>query len=72
MYKTKSRLVNGNIINDLLSICNNQFINPFIQSYASANIKCIFCGCAKQHDEDCPVIHYQNIVEKYSNYIKQI
>jgi hypothetical protein len=76
MYESKPGLINGDVVNDLLSLCNEWFINPFIQPYAGANPECMFCGTTQDHDgkshhssADCPVIHYQDIAKKYQRFI---
>ena len=73
MYRAKSGLVNGNIINDLLNLCNEYFTNPFVKPYAGANSECIFCGAmelknggADHSAADCPVVKYQSLAEKYN------
>ena len=52
MYKPVTSLVNGEIIKDLLDLCNEHFIDPFIQPYAGANAECRFCGCGKSVMQD--------------------
>jgi len=80
MYKPVTSLVNGEIIKDLLDICNEHFTAPFIKPYAGANSECMFCGAQKQRDgkahhhsaADCPVVKYQELVEKHKRWIGKI
>lgn len=78
MYKPVTSLVNGEIIKDLLDMCNEQFIDPFVRPYAGANAECMFCGAFERrargvnHSGDCPVIKYQNLVEKHKRFIVKI
>jgi len=67
MYETRAELVNGEIINDLLDLCNKQFISPFIGG------SCIFCGTTMDNEgrsrhsaADCPVEHYRDLIERHS------
>ena len=76
MYKPATGLVNGEIIKDLLDLCNEFFINPIIKPYAGANSECRFCGAMEQRDgcidhsaSDCPVIKYLDIIEKHKQLI---
>lgn len=75
-YQAANGLVNGDIINDLLLICNNWFANPWYQLFAGANAECMFCGCIQNSQgggdhsaADCPVIHLQDVAEKYPKYL---
>jgi len=77
MYKSKPGLINGKLVNDLLSLCNEWFINPMIQPHAGANHECMFCGCTEGRDgsthhsaADCPVLRYQDIANKHSKFIQ--
>lgn len=75
MYNTKPGLVNGNIIQDLLDICNDQFITSFFQRSGSS-VECMYCGYIRErseipkHSENCPVIKYEKIVEKHKKFIR--
>ena len=76
MYKPVESLVNGEIIRDLLDLCNDYFINSGYQPYAGANHECFFCGATenkngKYHHSaaDCPVIKYMEIVKEHSRWI---
>ena len=76
MYKAVTSIVNGEIIKDLLDLCNDFFIDPFIKPYAGANSECRFCGAQKQKNggadhsaADCPVVKYQDIVTKHKRWI---
>ena len=76
MYKPGISLVNGEIIGDLLDLCNEYFTNPFVQPYAGARHECMFCGAmrtsqggAHHSAADCPVIKYQDIAEKHKRFI---
>lgn len=76
MYKNKAGLVNGEIVGDLLEICNAHFINPFIQPYAGANFECKYCGSLENtrgrredHSPDCPVTVYREVAEKHKQFI---
>jgi hypothetical protein len=76
MYRPVTSLVNGEIIKDLLDICNESFINPLIKPYAGANSECMFCGATENRDEtidhsaaDCPVIKYQDLINKHKRFI---
>lgn len=75
MYTTANGLVNGDVINDLLKLCNNWFVNPWVKPYAGANDECMFCGCYRNENHhsaaDCPVIRLRDIAEKYPKYIKE-
>lgn len=71
-YETINGLVNGNVISDLLSICNDWFINPWYQRLHQQRAECLFCGCLQNERgggdhsaADCPVIHLQNVADKY-------
>lgn len=66
-------IVNENIVNDLLLLCNKWFVNPWVQPYAGANPECMFCGCLQTKEggshhsaTDCPVILLQDIIKQYS------
>lgn len=70
MYKPCVSLVNGEIISDLLDICNEYFIS------SGANRKCTYCGVAEQksgssavHSADCPIMKYRDIAEKHKRFI---
>ena len=74
--KTKPGLINGDIVESLLDICNEYFVSPFVQPYAGVLHKCRFCGAIREkgeanHSTDCPVIKYRNLGEKYKKYIVQ-
>jgi len=76
MYKPVASLVNGEIIKDLLDLCNEFFIHPMIRQYAGANRECMFCGTTEDRNggthhsaADCPVIKYLDIVEKHKRLI---
>lgn len=71
MYKAKAGLVNGDIVKDLLDLCNEFFVDPMIQQYAGARRECMYCGGMTNHSADCPEIKYKNICEKHSSGIKQ-
>ncbi len=75
-WQAANGLVNGNIINDLLTICNNWFTNPWVQPYAGASHECMFCGCIQDSHggghhsvADCPIAHLQDVIEKYPKYL---
>lgn len=74
-YKAVVSLVNGGAINDLLELCNNQFVNTSIQLYAGANRECLFC-CKQEsrkgdieHLDSCPVVKYKELVKKHERWI---
>ena len=75
MYKPKISLVNGEIIRDLLDLCNDEFINPFIQPYAGSNHECMYCGAMRgskdeaHHSTDCPVTKYTELIQKHKKWI---
>jgi len=76
MYTQKPGLVNGGIVKDLLDICNDQFVNPFVKPYAGANSECMFCGAMELENgyadhsvADCPVMKYQDFFEKHKDLI---
>lgn len=76
MYKPVVSLVNGEVIEDLLDLCNQQFISPMVQPYAGANRECIFCGAIEKRNgavdhsvSDCPVMKYLAIVDKHKRCI---
>lgn len=72
MYKPVTSLVNGEIIKDLLDLCNDNFINPFVQLYAGGGAQCMFCGATNSSHhlvKDCPVIKYQDIVNKHKRFV---
>ena len=78
-YGVKPGAVNGKAINDLLSLCNEHFVDPFVQPYAGANFECMFCGATRQRDgtadhsaADCPVIKLQGVCLVNSSVIKQV
>ena len=74
-YEPVTSLVNGEIIKDLLNLCNNNFINPMFQPYAGANYSCLLCGAIEKrngsvdHSSDCPVLKYKKIVMKHKRWI---
>jgi len=76
-YKPVVSLVNGELIKDLLDICNENFVNPFFQPFAGARFECLYCGAvrdgsgvAAHHSAaDCPVSKYLDIVEKHKRFI---
>ena len=74
MYEINVSLVNGDIIQDILDICNEQFLDPFEQQFAGANAECMYCGATQKKDGsadhyNCPVIKYQKIAEKHKRFI---
>ena len=75
MYEAKPGLVNGNIVDDLLDLCNDNFMNPFFQPYPGANTECLYCGATEDnkgrshHYSACPVVRYKNLAEKHKSYI---
>jgi len=75
MYKPVTSLVNGEIIKDLLDLCNDNFINPFAQQYAGANHECMYCGAMRDnkngahHSTNCPVIKYMEIAQKHKRWV---
>ncbi len=79
MFDVNPGIVNSDVIGDLLELCNEQFVNPFVQAYAGANSECAFCG-ALQNDKggadhsaaDCPVVKYQEISRKHKALIAAI
>jgi len=77
MYKAKNGLVNGGIVNELLSFCNEWFIDPFIQPHAGANLECMFCGCMKReggdcdHSANCPSIRYHDIARSWPGRVEE-
>jgi len=79
MYKPSISLVNGEIIKDLLDLCNEHFIESFIKPYAGANSECKFCGARELKSgkadhlvADCPVMKYHDIVNKHKRFIVKI
>lgn len=75
--KDRTILVNGNVIRDLVNLCDEYFVNPIVKPYAGANYECMFCGATEQRDgsidhsvADCPVMKYQAIHEKHPGLIK--
>ena len=81
MYEAKTSLINGNLVNDLLSICNDLLLNTMVQSYAGANPECLFCGTTENrsgivehqnHDGIvCPVVRYKMVFQKHSDLLKE-
>ena len=77
-YKPVSHLVNGEIIEDLLNLCNGSFVNPYVQPYPGANRECQFCGCIWKmgtvevksvHAWGYPGIKYLELVKKHKRFI---
>jgi hypothetical protein len=65
-------VVNGDVISDLLKLCNEYFISYMIQRYAGAGRECLFCGALEDKNgsahhsvADCPIMKYQDIVGKH-------
>ena len=81
MYEAKTGLINGNLVNDLLSICNDLLIGPMIKQYSGANPECRFCGTSenrsgtvKHQNHDgfiCPVVSYGLVFQKHSDLLKE-
>jgi len=71
MHKAVASLVIGAIINDLLDLCNDSFMDPMIQKYAGATPECLFYGQLElrnkpvAHSEKCPVVRYQAIMNNH-------
>jgi len=75
-YKPVTSLVNGELVKDLLDICNENFINPFFKPFAGARLECLYCGApvdsngsAHHSAADCPVTKYLDIVEKHKRWV---
>jgi len=78
MYHPKVSLVNGEIIGDLLELCNEQFVDPLVKPYAGANSECIFCGATEKRsgevyhlEENCPVLKYKALAKKHKKWIEK-
>lgn len=76
MNRSRTGFINSDIINDLLTLCDEWFINPMVQRYPGANRECMFCGIIEDRfgrpdhsAADCPAIKYQDILDKHSKYI---
>jgi len=76
MFDPKTGLENVGIVKDLLNLCNEFFINPFVKQYSVATPECRFCGAIQKRDgtvvhseTDCPVIRYLKIIEKHKEFI---
>ena len=76
MIEIRAGVINGDLIKDILDICNEWFINSMIQPYAGANRECLFCGCGEDRNggtnhsvADCPVMKYKDIYEKHSEFL---
>ncbi|MHA1867542.1 MAG: hypothetical protein ACTSXD_05700 [Candidatus Heimdallarchaeaceae archaeon] len=58
-------------VKDILNLCDECFINPFVKTYAGRYSACMFCSALQlkndgsDHSSDCPVIKYQDIIKKY-------
>jgi len=71
MLKIGPGVVNGDIISDLIALADEAFANPFIQPFARSMGECQYCiggmdGDGKGHHEnDCPVLKYQEIAAKH-------
>ena len=78
IYKPAISLVNGEIIKDLLDLCNYLFNDPFIKPFPNGSTACRFCGFivlkneTKGHTIDCPVVKYQEIADKHKRFIVKI
>ena len=74
-YEPVTSLVNGEIIRDLLDLCNEQFLYPMGQKFAGANRECMFCGACElrngdvPHSANCPSVKYIAIVEDHKRWI---
>ena len=75
-YKSAVSLVNGAIIQDLLGLCNDYFVNPWVKPYAGANSECMFCGALQNSRSegdhsvpDCPVTRYKEVADKHKRFI---
>lgn len=71
--KLRPGIVNGDIISDLVKLCNDNFLNPMIQSRAGARLECMYCGAMERDDgsvdhsaSECPVVKYAEIAEKHA------
>ena len=52
--------------NELISLCDEYFLEYYIQQYAGANHECMYCGAyqGKSHTSLCPITIYKGIKEK--------
>ncbi len=73
----KQGAVNGEVIHDLLELCNEYFIDYMVQPYAGANRECLYCGATGQRDGsvdhsglDCPIIKYRDLISKNKGTIR--
>lgn len=51
---------------ELIKLCNEFFIDYYVQEYSGANYTCLFCGATQEskiHGEYCPVTIYAKIKE---------
>ncbi len=81
MYEARINLINKNLVNDLLSICNDLLLDSMIQPYAGANPECKFCGTTENrsgivkhqnHDDFvCPVVLYKMVFKKHSDLLRE-
>ncbi len=75
MYKPVTNLINGEIIEALLNLCNDHFVAPYIQLCVDGISTCQFCKVLQNnngftnHSEDCPVVKYLKIAEKHKRWI---
>lgn len=59
-----------NLILDLLELCDQEFKDPMIRPYAGVGLECRYCGCGEGGGHsvaDCPVMKYQDILERIKN-----
>jgi hypothetical protein len=76
-YMIRAGLVNGNIVNDLLKLCNESFTEPgFFTLKSSGGVYfCIFCSAYStnnkkiDHSTNCPVVKYQDLAAEHERYI---
>ena len=74
MYEPATSIVNGNIVKDLLDLCNDHFINTLIQPHASVDARCMYCDRIQtngiiHHEPTCPYVKYIKLAKKYSRFI---
>ena len=80
MYKpVVPSLANGEIIKDLLDLCNEYFIDGMVQEYAGATPSCMYCGASrpwsgKPHHSvsDCPIMKYKDLANKHKPWIVEV
>jgi len=66
-HAAKAGLVNGNIVNDLLSL-----LDDLLKADVDFDERCYFCKGRKEHYSQCPIQKYADAVQKHAQYINII